>query len=68
MTESECTAEFVNGDQRSFEYRPSPLDVGEDARTIVASPRESTERKRRGRERERFSSVVNFSRWKLTYS
>ena len=69
MSESDYTAEFADGDQRSFGYLLNPLDVSEDTRSTVASPRESTERERRERERERsgkrFRSVPAFSRWKL---
>jgi len=53
VIEGEYTAEFANGDRRSFDYLPSPLAVGEDTQRIVGSPRETTERKHRERERER---------------
>ena len=62
----EYTAEFADGGQRTFEYLLTPLDVGEDTRSVVASTRDITERKERERELQRerdrldeFASVVS---------
>jgi len=54
----EYTAEFANGDQRTFEYLYTPLGVGNDTRSIVGSTREITERKERERELERYRTRV----------
>jgi len=62
----EYTTEFADGGQRTFEYLLTPLDVGEDTRSVVASTRDITERKERERELQRerdrldeFASVVS---------
>jgi len=66
----EYTAEFADGGQRTFEYLLTPLDVGEDTRSVVASTRDITERKERERDLQRerdrldeFASVVSHDLW-----
>jgi len=66
----EYTAEFADGGQRTFEYLLTPLDVGEDTRSVVASTRDITERKERERDLQRerdrldeFVSVVSHDLW-----
>ena len=58
VIEGEYTAEFANGERRTFEHVLNPLDMGEGTQGIVSSSREITERKERERSLERYARLV----------